>query len=71
MARWWWGFYFYTKEKPSMIRKIIFILFLTTLGNHLSAETVAYKLKGDLKSNGVEATSILSNPLDFNSPFSL
>ena len=25
-----------------MIRKIIFILFLTTLGNHLSAETVAY-----------------------------
>ena len=33
-----------------MIRKIIFIVFFTTLGNHLSAETVAYKLKGELKS---------------------
>ena len=46
-----------------MIRKIIFILFLTTLGNHLSAETVAYKLKGNLKPKGSEAIEVNATPL--------
>ena len=46
-----------------MIKKFLFILFLTTLGNHLSAETVAYKLKSELKSNGSESIEVASTPL--------
>ena len=34
-----------------MIKKILFTIY--SLGSYLSAETVAYKLKGELKSNGV------------------
>ena len=63
MARWWWGFYFYTKEKPSMIRKIILIIILSSVGSYLSAETVAYKLKGELKSSGLESIEVASTPL--------
>ena len=53
-----------------MIKKIIFILFLSTLGNHLSAETVAYKLKGDLKFEGSEAIEVRATPLIDNKEIS-
>ena len=46
-----------------MIKKILFTLFLVNLVSHLSAETVAYKLKGDLKSKGFEAIEVSSTPL--------
>ena len=46
-----------------MIKKILLILFLTNLISHLSAETVAYKLKGELKSNGSESIEVASTPL--------
>ncbi|WP_415324026.1 S1C family serine protease [Candidatus Pelagibacter sp. Uisw_127] len=46
-----------------MIKKIILIILLSTLGSYLSAETIAYKLKGDLKSNGSESIEVASTPL--------
>ena len=46
-----------------MIKKIIFTFFLTTFSCHLSAETIAYKLRGDLKSNGSESIEVASTPL--------
>jgi S1-C subfamily serine protease len=47
-----------------MIKKIIIVLLLsTTVGSYLSAETVAYKLKGELKSNGLESVEVASTPL--------
>jgi S1-C subfamily serine protease len=46
-----------------MIKKIIFFLFLATLGSHLCAETVSYKLKGDLKSKGSKAIEVSATPL--------
>ena len=46
-----------------MIKKILFTLFLVNLVSHLSAETVAYKLKGDLKSKGYEAIEVSATPL--------
>ena len=46
-----------------MIKKIIFILFLTIISSHLSAEIMAYKLKGDLKSKGSQAIEISATPL--------
>ena len=46
-----------------MIKKIIFIIFLTTWVSYLSAETVAYKLKGELKSSGLESIEVASTPL--------
>ena len=46
-----------------MIKKIILIIILSTMGSYLSAETVAYKLKGDLKSKGSEAIEVSATPL--------
>jgi len=46
-----------------VIKKIILIILLSTLGSYLSAETIAYKLKGDLKSNGSESIEVASTPL--------
>ena len=46
-----------------MIKKILFTLFLVNLVSHLSAETVAYKLRGDLKSKGYEAIEVSATPL--------
>ena len=46
-----------------MIKKIIFTFFLTTFSCHLYAETIVYKLKGDLKSNGSESIEVASTPL--------
>ena len=53
-----------------MIKKIIFILFLSILGNHLSAETVAYKLKSELKFEGSEAIEVRATPLIDNKEIS-
>ena len=36
---------------------------LSTVGSYLSAETVAYKLKGELKSSGLESIEVASTPL--------
>ncbi|MDC0971924.1 trypsin-like peptidase domain-containing protein [Candidatus Pelagibacter sp.] len=46
-----------------MIKRITLIILFITLGNYLSAETLAYKLKGDLKSNGSEAIEVSATPL--------
>ena len=46
-----------------MIKKIILIIILSTVGSYLSAETAAYKLKGDLKSSGLESIEVASTPL--------
>ena len=46
-----------------MIKKILFTLFLVNLVSHLSAETVAYKLKGDLNSIGSESIEVSATPL--------
>ena len=46
-----------------MIKKIILIIILSTVSSYLSAETVAYKLKGDLKSMGSEAIEVSATPL--------
>jgi len=46
-----------------MIKKILFTLFLVGLVSHLSAETVAYKLKGDLNSIGSESIEVSATPL--------
>ena len=46
-----------------MIKKILLILILTNLISHLSAETVAYKLKGDLNSIGSENIEVSATPL--------
>ena len=46
-----------------MIRKFLFTLFLVSLVSHLSAETIAYKLKGELKFNGSENIEVASTPL--------
>jgi S1-C subfamily serine protease len=46
-----------------MIKRIILIILFSTLGSYLSAETIAYKLKGDLKSNGSESIEVASTPL--------
>ena len=46
-----------------MIKKIIFIIILSSVSSYLSAETVAYKLKGDLKSKGSEAIEVNATPL--------
>ena len=46
-----------------MIKKILLILILTNLISHLSAETVAYKLKGNLKFKGSEAIEVSATPL--------
>ena len=43
-----------------MIKKILLILILTNLISHLSAETVAYKLKGDLNSISTPTTFLMS-----------
>ena len=46
-----------------MIKKIILVLLLSTIGSYLSAETVAYKLKGELKFSGLESVEVASTPL--------
>ena len=46
-----------------MIKKIILIIILSTVGSYLSAETIAFKLKGDLKSKGSEAIEVSATPL--------
>ena len=47
-----------------MIKKIIvFIIFSILSSSYLSAETVAYKLKGELKSSGLENIEVASTPL--------
>ena len=47
-----------------MIKKIIvFIIFSILSSSYLSAETVAYKLKGELKSSGLESIEVSSTPL--------
>ena len=46
-----------------MIKKIIVIIIFSTLSSYLSAETVAYKLKGELKSSGLENIEVASTPL--------
>ena len=46
-----------------MIKKIILIIILSTVGSYLSAETVAYKLKSNLKSKGSEAIEVSATPL--------
>jgi len=46
-----------------MIKKIILLIILSTVGSHLSAETVAYKLKSNLKSKGSEAIEVSATPL--------
>ena len=46
-----------------MIKKIILLIILSTVSSYLSAEAVAYKLKGDLKSSGLESIEVASTPL--------
>ena len=46
-----------------MIKKFLFTLFVASLATSLSAETVAYKLKGDLNSKGSEAIEVSATPL--------
>ena len=46
-----------------MIKKIIVIMIFSTLSSYLSAETVAYKLKSNLKSKGSEAIEVSATPL--------
>ena len=46
-----------------MIKRITLIILFITLGNYLSAETVAYKLKGDLNSIGSENIEVSATPL--------
>ena len=46
-----------------MIKKLIILFFLTLLTTSGIAETVAYKLKGNLKSKGSEAIEVSATPL--------
>ncbi len=46
-----------------MIKKLFILLFLSFLTTSVIAETVAYKLKGDLKSKGSEAIEVNATPL--------
>ena len=46
-----------------MIKKIILIIILSTVGSYLSAKTIAFKLKGDLKSKGSETIEVSATPL--------
>jgi S1-C subfamily serine protease len=46
-----------------MIKKFLFTIFLSSLASSLSAETVAYKLKGELMFNGSESIVVASTPL--------
>ncbi|MDA9654033.1 trypsin-like peptidase domain-containing protein [Candidatus Pelagibacter sp.] len=46
-----------------MIKKFLFTLFVASLATSLSAETVAYKLKGNLKSKRSEAIEVSATPL--------
>ncbi|MDC1220930.1 S1C family serine protease [bacterium] len=46
-----------------MIRKILLFLFLSFFIGSTYAETIAYKLKGDLKSKGSEAIEVSATPL--------
>ena len=46
-----------------MIKKILIFLFISFFIGSTYAETIAYKLKGDLKSKGSEAIEVSSTPL--------
>ena len=46
-----------------MIKKLLILFFLPLLTTSVIAETVAYKLKGDLKSKGSEAIEVSATPL--------
>ena len=46
-----------------MIKKLFILLFLPFLTSSVMAETIAYKLKGELKSKGSEAIEVSSTPL--------
>ena len=46
-----------------MLKKLLILLFVPLLTTSVMAETVAYKLKGDLKSKGSEAIEVSATPL--------
>ena len=46
-----------------MIKKLLILLFVPLLTTSVIAETVAYKLKGDLKSKGSEAIEVSATSL--------
>ena len=46
-----------------IIKKLLILFFLPLLTTSVVAETVAYKLKGNLKSNGSEAIEVSATPL--------
>jgi serine protease Do len=46
-----------------MLKKLLTLLFIPLLTTSVMAETVAYKLKGDLKSKGSEAIEVRATPL--------
>ena len=46
-----------------MIKKILLFLFVSFFISSSYAETVAYKLKGELKSKGSEAIEVSATPL--------
>ena len=46
-----------------MIKKLLILFFLPLLTTSVIAETMAYKLKGNLKSNGSEAIEVSATPL--------
>ena len=54
---------FLYQRKTFNDKKNYSIIIFSTVGSYLSAETVAYKLKGELKSSGLESIEVASTPL--------